>query len=178
MSTIFGPVAQLGYVVTDLDKAMQRWISVGVGPFLVPEGIQMSGYSHRGTDYGDVEFKVALANSGDLQIELIEPVGDYPSMWREYIEAHGETGLQHLGYWTEDFDAILEKAVAAGHRVVMSAQASGGRWAYFESPANDGTIVELSEQSAQKKAAFDAIRDAAASWDGTTDPIRRIPANA
>ena len=35
MSKLFGPVVQQGYIVSDIDEAMQHWITRGVGPFFV-----------------------------------------------------------------------------------------------------------------------------------------------
>ncbi len=33
MSTLFGPVIQQGYVVNDIDEAMQNWLARGIGFF-------------------------------------------------------------------------------------------------------------------------------------------------
>ena len=43
---------------------------------------------------------IALANSGDLQIELIQQVNDAPSMYKEFLDA-GHEGLQHVAMPTE-----------------------------------------------------------------------------
>ena len=56
---------------------------------------------------------MALANSGPLQIELIQTRNDVPSMYRDFLQA-GHTGLQHVAYWTEDFDADLARLHGAG----------------------------------------------------------------
>ncbi len=34
MSVLFGPVVQQGYVVPDVELAMQHWLARGVGPFV------------------------------------------------------------------------------------------------------------------------------------------------
>ncbi len=56
---------------------------------------------------------MALANSGPLQMELIQIRNDAPSMYRDFLQA-GHTGLQHVAYWTEDYDADLARLEAAG----------------------------------------------------------------
>ena len=37
-----GPIRQIGYVVTDLDEAIENWVELGVGPWLVIRGLPMS----------------------------------------------------------------------------------------------------------------------------------------
>jgi hypothetical protein len=72
MSRIFGAVAQNGYVVRDIRAAMDHWINVmGVGPWFYIDRVKTDYFRYRGKDSG-LEMSVALANSGDLQIELIQ----------------------------------------------------------------------------------------------------------
>ena len=72
MSRVFGTVAQNGYVVRDIRAAMDHWINVmAVGPWYYMDRVKTDYFRHRGED-SDVELSIALANSGDLQIELIQ----------------------------------------------------------------------------------------------------------
>lgn len=165
-----GPIAQLGFVVRDLDKALQHWVDfLGVGPFFVADEIKPDQFVHRGRS-SDATFSAALANSGPTQIELIQPLGEHPSQWQEFLKA-GREGLQHVAYWTEDFDVDFAAAQAKGHRVAHGGLLSGGRFVYFDADIADGYAIELSEQSPEKKAVFGAIREAGINWDGQ-DPIR------
>ena len=76
MSRIFGKVCQNGYVVRDIEAAMKHWIEVmGVGPWFYIEDVKTDWFKHRGID-SDVKMSIALANSGDLQIELIQQRND------------------------------------------------------------------------------------------------------
>ena len=45
---------------------------------------------------------VALANSGEMQVELIQTRNDVPSMYRDYMQK-GLRGLQHVAFWTTEF---------------------------------------------------------------------------
>ena len=76
---------------------------------------------------------IALANSGDLQIELIQQRNDAPSMYLDFLREHGE-GLQHMSYWSTDYQALYDRAIAAGFKVGHEGQIGGpkGRFAYFE----------------------------------------------
>jgi hypothetical protein len=87
MSRIFGAVCQNGYVVRDIHAAMDHWIRVmGVGPWYYIDRVKTDYFRHRGQDSA-VEMSIAIANSGDLQIELIQQRNDAPSMYREFLDA-------------------------------------------------------------------------------------------
>lgn len=174
MSRIFGAVCQNGYVVRDIEMAMKHWIDVmGVGPWFYIERVTMDYFRHRGID-SPLETSIALANSGDLQIELIQQRNDAPSMYREYLEA-GHEGMQHMSYWTRDYQALYDKALQLGYKVGQEGQIGGpqGRFAYFDTESHPGTIVEISDISGNKGRFFERIREIAKSWDGR-DPIRKV----
>lgn len=172
MSRIFGKVCQNGYVVRDIEAAMRHWIEVlGVGPWFYIEDVKTDWFTYRGAP-SEVKMSIALANSGDLQIELIQPRNDAPSMYRDFLAA-GREGLQHMSYWTTDYQGLYDRALALGYRVGHEGQIGGdqGRFAYFDTEAHPGTVVEISDISGAKGKAFAHIRRAAEGWDGS-EPIR------
>ena len=174
MSRIFGDIRQNGYVVRDIETAMKHWTEVlGVGPFFYLENPPIGNFRYKGQP-SDSKVSIALANSGDLQIELIQTRNDAPSMYRDFLRA-GHEGLQHVAYWTRNFDADLERLQAAGFEIGQSGEAGGpdGRFVYFSAEAHPGTVVELSEISGAKGKLFEQIRETARAWDGS-DPIRRM----
>lgn len=176
MSRIFGPIRQNGYVVRDIEAALRHWSSVlGIGPWFHMERAPITAFRYRG-EPSEPEVSIALANSGDLQIELIQQRNDAPSMYRDFLAA-GREGLQHVAFWTESFDADMERAASLGYRVGHAGCAGGanGRFVYFDTETHPGTVLELSEISGPKGAFFAHVRESARGWDGR-DPIRRIGA--
>jgi len=174
MSRIFGAVRQNGYVVRDIQAAMNHWLEVmGVGPWFYIDRVETDYFRHRDLESA-VEMSIALANSGDLQIELIQQRNDAPSMYKEFLDA-GREGLQHLAYWTTDYQALYDRAGALGYRVGHEGRIGGeqGRFAYFDTEAHPGTVIEISDISGGKGRFFQHIRKAAVGWDGS-DPIRRV----
>ncbi len=168
MSRIFGKACQNGYVVRDIAAAMGHWTQVlGVGPFYYIERVKMDWFRYRGAA-SDAEVSIALANSGDLQIELIQQRNDAPSMYRDFL-ASGREGLQHMSYWTRDYQADFDRFVSLGFRVGQEGQIGGpdGRFVYFDTETHPGTVIEVSDISGGKGAFFDRIRAAAANWDGS-----------
>lgn len=173
MSRIFGNVRQNGYVVHDIRAAMRHWTeTLGVGPFFFVKKAPIEDFHYMGQPSG-CECSIALANSGDLQIELIEQLNDEPSMYRDFLAA-GREGLQHVAYWTETMDADLARMETLGFTIGQSGTVGeNGRFVYYATEAHPGTVVELSEISGRKGELFKAIREAAARWDGS-NPIVEI----
>ena len=174
MSRHFGAVTQNGYVVRDIRAAMDHWINVmGVGPWYYIDRVKTDYFRHRG-DNSAPDLSIALANSGDLQIELIQQRNAAPSMYLEFLNA-GHEGLQHMSYWTKDYQALYDRALNMGYIVGQEGQIGGeqGRFAYFDTQAHPGTVIEISDISGPKGRFFERIRQAAADWDGT-NPIREI----
>jgi len=70
MSVLFGPTVQQGYVVPDLQAAMQHWLARGIGPFFFEE---LRGYPglYRGRET-QFDLDAAFAYSGDQQIEVTQ----------------------------------------------------------------------------------------------------------
>ena len=66
-------VDQIGIVVKDIDKVIESWSSLfGIGPWTIRD---MGGDS--------VKVRLAFANLGPVQIELIQPVeGRIPSLFK------------------------------------------------------------------------------------------------
>ncbi|WP_029010987.1 VOC family protein [Azospirillum halopraeferens] len=174
MSRFLGEIRQLGYVVDDIEAAMDHWSRVmGVGPWFYNPKVPIEDYTYDGRRY-EVHNAVALANSGPLQVELIETRNDAPSMYRDFKLA-GHRGLQHVAYWTRSFDADLARMESEGFRVKMSGcVGANGRFVYFDREAHPGTVIELSEVMGPKGRLFDLIRDSSLGWDGT-EPVRPFP---
>lgn len=175
MSRFFGPIRQNGYVVRDMEAALDHWTRVlGVGPFFYFERVPIERFRYRG-EPSDLDVSIALGNWGALQIELICQRNDAPSMYRDFLAA-GHEGLQHVAVWTEDLDVELdriEKATGRRFDVGQSGEiGENGRFAYLDTEAHAGTIVEVSEVSGAKGRLFEKIAEMAATWDGS-EPVRR-----
>ena len=172
MSRIFGEIRQNGYVVRDIKSAMHYWSEImGVGPFFYFDRMPARGFHYRGQP-SPVELSIALANSGNLQIELIQQHNEAPSMYIDFLKK-GREGLHHLAYWTETFDSDLERLKSAGYETGQSGGASDGRFVYFLAENHPGTVIEFSEISGRKGQFFKRVAEAARTWDGS-DPIRKM----
>lgn len=137
--------SQNAYVTNDLDRAMAIWRDkYGVGSFHVfandaPELVASPSY----------EMKIALANVGGLEIELIEPVAGKAPMHAEVLPADGSFAMRfhHAAMRVEgslaDFDAHMASLDKDAHPVIWSgAMGDVMRYAYTDERAVLGHYVE------------------------------------
>jgi hypothetical protein len=172
MTASFGPIVQNGYVVRDLAAAMDHWTqALGVGPFFVTSNVRFSEIVYRGRP-SPIAMAVAVAYSGDLQIELIQAKSDAPSIYLDHLAAHGE-GLQHVGVLPADYDAALARALAEGVRVAQSGRLESGlRFAYLDTEGTyPGCMVELIENTPGMQRFIEKLKARAREWDGG-EPVR------
>jgi Glyoxalase/Bleomycin resistance protein/Dioxygenase superfamily len=166
-----GPIRQIGFVVSDLDKALESWVALGVGPWYVIRGQQLRT-QYRGEPC-EVTLSIAFANSGDMQMEVIAQDGGDPSIYSEFL-ASGREGFNQFAYWAADFDAAVQSARDAGWPVVWSGgDTEGVRYVYLETAGGPAPIIEISELNDATKGLGDFVRAAADGWDGS-DPIRSL----
>lgn len=135
------PVDQVGYVVHDLDRAMETFGAI-FGEFTTMES-DLEGALYRGRPC-DVKLRMGFGRSGPIEIELIEVIsGESPHS--EVLEKHGE-GVHHVRFRVDDLDAPLEKLKALGFEVIWYHEMPEipARWAYLEGPfRHGGALIEL-----------------------------------
>ncbi len=171
---LFGPVRQWGYLVKDLDEAMQAWVTqLGVGPFWGFRNVALS--SHFDNVDSEIVIDVGLAYQNGVQIELIQQQDpSQASPYADFYQSDAKQCFQQVAYFCQDIDAAVAMAKSNGMRqrgYVESAMQS--RYYYFDAPALDGMLIELMEVDADMIAAFEACAQQADDWDGS-DPYRLI----
>lgn len=161
---------QNGFVVRDWRGAAAHWAeNMGVGPFFVMEHIAFDECFYRG-EPTDIDMSVAIAYSGDFQIELVQQHNGAPSIYSDFL-ASNEPGLQHVGMLVDDLDKAIDENRLADKLLQHGRTAAGQRFAYVDTVMHNGTMIELIEADDGMRRAFAYMRSAAERWDGT-DPIR------
>jgi methylmalonyl-CoA/ethylmalonyl-CoA epimerase len=142
------PVGQVGIIVGDLDRALERYSSLwGLGPWngylYSPETVPALTY--RG-EPGRYSMRIALAGRAP-QVELVEPL-EGPSIYHEWLESRPE-GLHHLAVYVESVDRSIGSMAAAGYGLLQSGYGYGldgdGGYAYFDTERDFGVILETIE---------------------------------
>jgi len=138
-------IFQIGMVVKDIDeKAKFFWDNLGIGPWYFVEFGPNAGTK---TYYGEpasFELKIALAQVGPVQLELIQPVsGMSPHM--DFINAELE-GLHHLGVLVDDIGQV-DYFKKLGYETASEAYGLGdkkdGFGAYIDMRQDCGILLEL-----------------------------------
>jgi hypothetical protein len=169
------PVNQLGCVVADLDKAIQGWVELGVGPWLTMHHVEVRGYQYEGRA-SKPRIDLALGQNGDLQIELIHPANDEPSDYKDFLD-QGRLGIHHLGWFCEDYQGAVAAAAAEGRIELQRGEWSGVHFVYHQPAGGTGVITELIELTGVSRQVFDLVRQEAANWGGK-DPVRSLVGQA
>jgi catechol 2,3-dioxygenase-like lactoylglutathione lyase family enzyme len=179
MSRLFGSIRQIAFVVRDLDRALRYWTdTLGVGPFFLLPKLTPENYRYRGEPSPPPVVSIALGNSGDVQVELIQQHDDRPSAYRDFLEA-GREGLQHVSSWLTrtEYDTTRSRLLATGTIIVHEGSIPGNnvRFAYFATDsAPGGLLYEIADvMEPHVYPLMQMVAEAAKGWDGS-DPVREL----
>ncbi|MDA8217914.1 MAG: VOC family protein [Dehalococcoidales bacterium] len=141
-------INQICAVVRDARTAMRAyWETAGIGPWRLytVSSEEFEQASYRG-GAGRFKFLMALADLGNVQFELIQPLeGD--SIYSDFLARHGE-GIQHLATRVPDMGKAVEEASANGVAVVQAGlhrrgRPKGGGFAYLDTEEALHVTLEL-----------------------------------
>jgi methylmalonyl-CoA/ethylmalonyl-CoA epimerase len=134
----------VGVIVKDMEKTIAHLSALGIGPFGMPGGRQWVEVPFKGELRGQpAAWKVKISNArlGSGELELLQPSGG-ESLLQEFLDAHGE-GLHHIGYITDNLDRDVKNLAKQGVKVLTSASADKGGFAYFDTGVTGGIVTEL-----------------------------------
>lgn len=133
---------QVGVVVRDIDRAVEFYERLGVGPFVEGPSAHTLERKIYGQDAPDVKVKGLITQMGPIEFELLQPVAGR-GIQAEFLEKHGE-GVVHLCAHTDDLDRDVADLTDLGYRVISSGLLDdGGKFAYFDTREVGGLVLEL-----------------------------------
>ena len=167
-----GPVMQLAWLPSDFDAALRHWTQVmGVGPFFMMENIKLGEMRYRGAPT-DAVFSLALAYWGDVQIELIRPENDAPSIYNGEYAVRDR--LHHVCVLVDDIaDAYAACAEHGAEILVEGKVGDSGRVIYADPGGGPGSLVEVLQSQPGTAELFGMIKQAGIGWDGS-EPLRKL----
>jgi len=166
-----GQTIQTAYVVKDIHQAIDWWVDEArVGPWFLLDHFLAPDQRYRGAQ-ATADVAIAMAFAGSMCVELIQPLDNHPSVYKETIEARGY-GFHHIGVAVSDVDAELPTYEARGYTLAFRAQVpTGGAVAYLDNGRNDPGMLELIPATTGMDQAFTHFYAAAQNWDGS-DRVR------
>lgn len=136
-------IAHMCIVVSDLNRAMESCRSLwSIGPFRVFDFNPIAG-TVRGKKK-HYNGKIAFAQAGPIEIELIEPE-EGESIWWECLHTRGES-VHHLGVFVTDLDQEITKYKKNGIGILQTGENERVKLAYMDTEKILGIIVELIEK--------------------------------
>jgi len=145
----FSHVRHVGIIVKDMQSALKKYEALGMGPFY-PVSQAIKERRVRGRVAPEIKLKVMIAQLGEVQFELIQPIeGDSPQ--KEFLDKNGER-IHHLGFFTNDLEGDRKRLRQMGYEIIYSADyVKGGGCDYYANREEDNGIVwELIQWPADK----------------------------
>lgn len=168
MSTLMNnaKIVQNCYVVRDMEEACARMNKLyGIGPFIGGAESALEDHTYRGKAEEPIRIRGVFAQSGDLNIELVQPVSTTPSAFHD-MYPNGEEGFHHVAVFCDDYEKERDAFVAAGFPVASEFRAVGKMLCYIDARNPLGHMIELYPEHEVIRAMYRQTREAAANWDG------------
>ena len=138
-----GATMQVAMVVRDLDAAMKHHSETcKIGPWDIYqfEPGKVENYTYRGKP-ATHSCLIAIAWSGDTQLELIQPLTGY-SIYDEHLEQRGD-GLHHIKLYYKDCKKAAADFTGRGYPVIQSGRFDEDEHYYLDTQKDYGYIIEL-----------------------------------
>jgi methylmalonyl-CoA/ethylmalonyl-CoA epimerase len=138
-----GATMQVAMITRDLDAAMKHhWDACKIGPWDIYkfEPGKVRNFVYRGKPATHTCL-IAVAWSGDTQLELIQPLTGY-SIYDEHLEKFGE-GLHHIKLYHADCQKAVAEYEKRGYPVLQCGKIDDDEHYYLDTARDFGYIVEL-----------------------------------
>jgi hypothetical protein len=168
-------VRQLAYKVNDLEAAAaahhQRF---GSGPFFVLRHVALASSMHRGVER-PFDHSSAYGQWGSVMVELVvQHNPDDSALHDMFPHGSGTEGLHHAALFVDDLHAEIARFTAEGAPLAQLSVTTGGTaFAFVDTRASLGHMLELYEPTAQLTGFYDFVAAAAQGWDGR-DLLREL----
>jgi methylmalonyl-CoA/ethylmalonyl-CoA epimerase len=136
------PVVQIALVVDDIEKyidAYSKLFAIERPTWRLTDSKDVTHASYLGKET-DARAKLAFIKTGNLSIEIIEPVGE-PSVWATALKQNGP-GVHHIAFRYKDKQPALDKL---GLPITQTGDFKGGNYTYLDARDKIGLDIEILE---------------------------------
>jgi hypothetical protein len=169
------PVRQLAYKVESLEAAAAaHHRQFGSGPFLVLRHVALASSHHRGVER-PFDHSSAYGQWGSVMVELVvQHNADDSALHEMFPYGSGQQGLHHAALFVDDLHAEIARFGSEGAPLAQLSVTEGGTaFAFVDTRASLGHMLELYEPTEQLTGFYDFIAAAAQGWDGA-DLLREL----
>ena len=167
-----GPIHHLGYVVEDLEAAVERLVGeLGAGPFFVLRDVAFDQVTSRG-EAATFDHDSAFGQCGAVPIEVMQIERLAPERLRDGF-SKPPPHLHHIAYVVAPgrLAEARQDLERRGLPAYLHATVADIDVTYHGAARTTGHDVELHADSQGLRDFFGMIRDASVNWDGS-DPLR------
>lgn len=141
-------VIQIGILVRDIEQTTRDWAAfLGCEPPVIgiTERYKLTHAQYKGQPcHGRI--RQSAFQFGNLELELISPVDEEPSFWKECLDRDGE-GLHHIAFHTQEIERDLADLETRGFPTLQKGAwpdaPRDGVYAYADTTEKLKCIVEL-----------------------------------
>jgi hypothetical protein len=159
-------VVQNCYVVRDLELACRRMNRLyGLGPFVGGARSELGHHIHRGNPAPPIVLRSVFAQSGDLNVELVQLESQTPNAFLD-VYPQGGDGFHHIAVFCDDYAGERDRLVSEGFEVASEFTLSFGvSICYLDARASLGHMIELCPEHEIIRDRYRQAREAAKAWD-------------
>ena len=171
---ILGPIKQWGYLVQDLEDAMECWVKqLGIGPWWGYKNVQVTSY-YEGKK-NPISMSVGLSYHQGMQIELIQQLDHNPSPYQYFYHRGTEAqALQQVAYMVPDIKVAIAQCEQRGmYEVGRILPTPDLAYVYMSSSEMAGLAIELMPHDQKFLDDYERCSLEAEKWDGS-NPFRLI----
>lgn len=139
-------ISQIAILTHNVEKAARHWgeyLGMPTPEIVISDGFEKTGALYRGEPCHALLYQ-AFFEFENIQMEIIQPVDDTPSIWRECLDRNGE-GLHHISFEVKDMPRHIENCADKDMPLMQKGEYQGGRYAYFDARDNLNIILEMVE---------------------------------
>lgn len=143
----YDKVVQVGFLTRDIKACRAKWaefMQTELPDIITSADYEFTCAEYRGEPCKAKIYQTFFNTKNGVQIELIQPVDDTPSIWLECLEQNGE-GLHHLAYEVKGMAEVISECEAKGMTLLQKGEYQGGRYAYLDDRKGTGLIIEFLE---------------------------------
>jgi catechol 2,3-dioxygenase-like lactoylglutathione lyase family enzyme len=138
-------IFQVAFITDDIEKTktwMAEFFDMPVPETRVTDPLSRSEAEYKGKPT-EARGKLAFFNFGNTTLELIEPDSE-PSCWREFLDRNGP-GFHHFAFKVKGMKDKIATFEKSGYPLLQKGEFEGGRYAYFDTEKQLGSLIELLE---------------------------------
>ncbi len=136
-------VVQIAILVNDIDTSLENWCKLfGVKNYghTVTAAPEVTNIKFKG-ESTPARAKLGFIKLGQVTLEIIEPDHN-PSVWREYLDEHGE-GFHHIAFNVDNMEDAVANFTNEDMALIQSGEYVGGEYAYMDTADKLKMVIEL-----------------------------------